>query len=104
MAIDPTGALLAVDNNVSETISLYNVGSNGGLTLHFSERHLAHRSSSPVCGVLHRRVGPVISSGKIAKGDGLGHPPLFCGMFDPSKPILIEKISRMAAELTHAAS
>jgi 6-phosphogluconolactonase (cycloisomerase 2 family) len=32
MAIDPTGVLLAVDNNVSETISLYTVGSNGGLT------------------------------------------------------------------------
>ena len=32
MAIDPTGVLLAVDNNVSETISLYTVGSNGALT------------------------------------------------------------------------
>ena len=32
MAIDPTGALLAVDNNGDATISLYNVASNGGLT------------------------------------------------------------------------
>ena len=75
MAIDPTGALLAVDNNVGETISLYNVGSNGGLT------PISPNATAPtdpgVLGVLHRRVGPVISSGKIAKGDGLGHPPLF---------------------------
>ena len=32
MAIDPTGALLAIDNNVSETISLYTVGSTGAVT------------------------------------------------------------------------
>jgi 6-phosphogluconolactonase (cycloisomerase 2 family) len=31
LAIDPTGALLAIDNNISNTISLYKVGSNGGL-------------------------------------------------------------------------
>jgi len=32
MAIDPTGALLAIVNNVDNTVSLYTVGSNGGPT------------------------------------------------------------------------
>ena len=32
MAIDPTSALLAVDNNFSDTISLFSIGSTGALT------------------------------------------------------------------------
>jgi 6-phosphogluconolactonase (cycloisomerase 2 family) len=32
MAIDPTGALLAVDNNIDNTISLFQVGATGALT------------------------------------------------------------------------
>jgi len=32
MAIDPTGALLAIDNNIDATISLFNVNTSGALT------------------------------------------------------------------------
>jgi hypothetical protein len=45
IVIDPTGTLLAVDNNTGSSISLYIIGSGGALTL--PPLRLAQQSCSP---------------------------------------------------------